>query len=55
MLFMAPDFNSNVGAPTTASDPLSTPLFSVQEAAIVAAVGGTATVSYATVSGVTVS
>lgn len=55
MLFMAPDFNSNVGAPTTASDPLSTPTFSVQEAAIVAAVGGTATVSYATVSGVTVS
>lgn len=54
-LFMAPDFNSNVGAPTTATDPLSTPTFSVQEAAVVAAVGGTATVTYATVSGDTVS
>jgi len=53
--FMAPDFNTNSGAPTTAGDPLSTPTFSVLEAAIVAAVGGTATVTYATISGATIS
>lgn len=53
--FMAPDFNTNAGAPTTASDPLSAPTFSVLEAAIVAAVGGTATVTYATIAGTTIS
>lgn len=61
--FMAPDFNTNAGAPTTASDPLSTPTFSVVEAAIAASLqsftGGAndaaATVSYVSLTGTTVS
>jgi hypothetical protein len=52
--FMAPDFNSNVGPATTATDPLSTPLFTTLETAINAATGGTATVAYVALTGVAV-
>ena len=52
--FMAPDFNNNVGPATTATDPLSTPLFTTLETAINAATGGTATVAYVALTGVAV-
>ena len=51
--FMAPDFNTNVG-PATNSNPLSTALFTTVETAINDATGGTATVSYAALTGVAV-
>ncbi len=55
-VFMAPDFNTNAGAPTTASDPLSAPTFSVVEAAIAAALGiaaGDVAVAYTALTGTT--
>ena len=52
-VYMAPDFNTNVGVPNPASNPLGTPQFSIVENAIVAALGtgSTATVDYASITG----
>lgn len=53
-IYLAPDFNTNVGAPTTATDPLSTPTFSVLEQAIVDATASTGvTISYTSLTGTT--
>ena len=52
--FMAPDFNSNVGPASPASNPLATPQFTNLESALNDATGGTATVSYVALTGVAV-
>lgn len=55
-VYMAPDFNTNAGAPTTATDPLSAPTFSVVEKAIADAVGvaaGDVAVAYTALTGTT--